>query len=98
MPSGVMPTDPGSASAPTVVTACRSRGTWIRRSGSDTNGRRGTLGTRQPYPRRAGEGIRTPDPRFTRAVLWPTELLRRRCGLLLRRDLDDCAADVAVAV
>jgi hypothetical protein len=26
---------------------------------------------------RAGGGIRTPDPRFTRAVLWPTELLRR---------------------
>src|SRR4051794_31139465 len=26
--------------------------------------------------REAGEGIRTPDPRFTRAMLWPTELLR----------------------
>ena len=27
----------------------------------------------------ADGGIRTLDPRFTRAVLWPTEL-RRRCG------------------
>ena len=26
---------------------------------------------------RADDGIRTHDPRFTRAVLWPTELRRR---------------------
>ena len=35
----------------------------------------------------ADGGIRTHDPRFTRAVLWPTEL-RRRCG-------DECSPVVA---
>src|SRR4051794_32391528 len=29
---------------------------------------------------KADGGIRTPDPRFTRAVLWPTELRRRSGG------------------
>jgi uncharacterized membrane protein (UPF0127 family) len=36
----------------------------------------------------ADGGIRTLDPRFTRAVLWPTEL-RRRCG-------DECSPRLAL--
>src|SRR5688572_15228020 len=36
----------------------------------------------------ADGGIRTHDPRFTRAVLWPTEL-RRRCG-------DECSPRLAL--
>src|SRR3954447_13453736 len=41
----------------------------------------------RPQPLQADGGIRTLDPRFTRAVLWPTELRRqRRRSLAAGRD------------